>query len=130
MLLEALIAILIFSVGILALVAMQAQSIGYTAEAKYRSEAAFLANEILSRIWVDRAAIANYAFPGGTAADLAVWAAKVNTSLPGAAANPPTIVVNPPAGTVPATVTVTIFWQPPGADARRNYSSIAVITNP
>ena len=45
-LLEALIAILIFSMGILALMGMQATAINTVAESKYRSNAGFLANRI------------------------------------------------------------------------------------
>ena len=43
MLLEALIAILIFSMGILALMGMQATAINTVSESKYRSNAGFLA---------------------------------------------------------------------------------------
>ena len=63
-LLEALIGILIFSLGVLALVAMQAVSVSNVSNARYRTEAAFLANEIISEIWVDRGPgysnVANY----------------------------------------------------------------------
>lgn len=52
--LEALIAILIFSIGILALVGMQAMAINNVADAKYRSTAAFLANQIVGTIWATR----------------------------------------------------------------------------
>jgi len=48
MLIEALIAILIFSIGILAVVGMQGVAIKNVTESKYRSEAAFLANELIS----------------------------------------------------------------------------------
>jgi len=51
MLLEALIAILIFSLGILAIVALQAVSIKLTEDAKYRSDAALLAEELLGQMW-------------------------------------------------------------------------------
>jgi type IV pilus assembly protein PilV len=53
MLLEALIGILIFSIGILALVAMQARSVSTLADAQYRVEAVNLANRLLSQIWVN-----------------------------------------------------------------------------
>jgi type IV pilus assembly protein PilV len=53
MLLEALIGILIFSIGILALVAMQARSINVLADAQYRIEAVNLSNRLLSQIWVN-----------------------------------------------------------------------------
>lgn len=52
MLLEALIAILIFSIGILAIVALQAVSIKLAGDAKYRSDAALLAEEMLAQMWV------------------------------------------------------------------------------
>ena len=67
MLIEALIGILLFSTGILAMIAMQGLAISYSADAKYRSDAAFFANELLGQIWVDRANIGTYAYPGGTA---------------------------------------------------------------
>jgi len=56
MLLEALIGILIFSIGILALVAMQAAAVGSVADAQYRVEAVNLSNQVLAQIWttVDR----------------------------------------------------------------------------
>ncbi len=52
--LEALIAILIFSMGILALVGMQATAINNVSDAKYRSTAGFLANQIVGTIWATR----------------------------------------------------------------------------
>ena len=48
MLLEVLIGILIFSIGILAMLGMQTIGMRNTVEAKYRSEAAYLANQIPS----------------------------------------------------------------------------------
>src|ERR1039458_1490020 len=49
--LEAMIAILIFSMGILALVGMQATAINSVADAKYRSTAGFLADQIIGTVW-------------------------------------------------------------------------------
>lgn len=56
MLLEALIGLMIFSVGILAMVGMQAAAFSAAADAKYRADAAAYANDIISKIWmtVDR----------------------------------------------------------------------------
>ena len=64
-LLEALVGILIFSIGILALMGLQAQSIRNTVEAKYRNEAAYLANQIIGQMWVDRANLSTYDTGGG-----------------------------------------------------------------
>ncbi|MBK8577809.1 MAG: type IV pilus modification protein PilV [Candidatus Accumulibacter sp.] len=51
MLLEALIAILIFSLGILSLVALQGTSIQLTSDAKYRTDATLLANRLIGQMW-------------------------------------------------------------------------------
>lgn len=54
-LLESLIAILIFSIGILALVGLQAVMIGNTSEAKYRSEASLIVQKRIAEIWANPA---------------------------------------------------------------------------
>jgi len=54
-LLEALIAILIFSIGILALVGLQAVMTSNTSDAKYRSVASFIAQQRIAEIWADPA---------------------------------------------------------------------------
>jgi type IV pilus assembly protein PilV len=51
-LLEALIAILLFSFGILALTGLQAAMIKNTDDAKYRAEASFVAQQKISEIWL------------------------------------------------------------------------------
>ena len=53
MLLEALIAIVIFSIGILAIVGLQANSIRMSTDAKFRSDANLLANQYISTMWAD-----------------------------------------------------------------------------
>ena len=79
-LIEALLAILIFSLGILALVGLQATSVKQSADAKYRTEAALLANEIIGQMWVsDRTTAvlqANFESPG---------APPITTGMPGSA---------------------------------------------
>jgi type IV pilus assembly protein PilV len=52
MLLEGLLAILIFSLGILAVVGLQARSIGHSTLAKYRNDASFAANKLIGLMWV------------------------------------------------------------------------------
>ena len=52
-LLEALIAFLIFAMGILGVIGLQATSISNTMDARYRTDAAFLANQIIAQMWVD-----------------------------------------------------------------------------
>ncbi len=129
-LLEALIAILIFSMGILAMVGLQAAAINSVSESKYRTDAAFLANEIIGQMWVaDRNNIDAFNHPGGTAPALAAWAAKVDATLPGVGANQPQIVVAGNALTG-YTVTVSVGWQAPAATTPSQYTGIAFIHNP
>lgn len=52
-LLEAMIAILIFSMGILAVVGLQAAMIKNTNDSKYRAEASFIAQQRIGMIWAD-----------------------------------------------------------------------------
>jgi type IV pilus assembly protein PilV len=118
MLLEALIGILIFSLGILALVGMQATAIRASTDARDRTEASNLAAQIVGELWLDRANLANYAYNGGGTppAALANWVTQVENSLPGAAANHPTITIGA-SPTLPASVgtevEVVVFWQNP-----------------
>jgi type IV pilus assembly protein PilV len=134
-LLEALIGILIFSLGVLALVAMQAVSISNVSSARYRSEASFLTNEILGQAWVDRglnyANLANYTVSNGTAsyAPTQAWVNKVYAILPGSNAYPPNIVVATPA-TGGRQLTVTVRWRPPDAVAPSQQVAVAFISDP
>ena len=126
-LLEALVGILIFSIGILALMGLQAQSIRNTVEAKYRNEAAYLANQVIGQMWVDRANLPNYDTGAGTSPQMLAWRTQVANTLPlvvVGGANSPTIVV---AGNQ---VTVTVFWQMPGSDSvQRQFAVVAQIND-
>jgi type IV pilus assembly protein PilV len=126
-LLEALVGILIFSIGILALMGLQAQSIRNTVEAKYRNEAAYLANQIIGQMWVDRANLATYDTTAGASPQMLAWRNQVANVLPrvvAGGANSPEIDV---AGNQ---VTVTVFWQMPGADSvQRQFSVVAQVND-
>ena len=137
-LLEALFAILIFSVGLLALVALQAVSIKNSIDAKYRSDASYVANQIIAQMWVDRANIDNYVHnPTGPVcgftvaasgdANVTAWAAQVAGLLPGAAADGMQIQVTTPAGTVTRLVKVTVCWQGPQETTAHNFAVTARI---
>jgi type IV pilus assembly protein PilV len=126
-LLEALVGILIFSIGILAIMALQAEAIRNTVEAKYRNEAAYLANQVIGQMWVDRANLSAYDTTAGSNGNMTDWRTRVAGTLPGitiGGTNSPTIAV---AGNQ---VTVTIFWKLPGADsATRQLSVVAQIND-
>lgn len=144
MLLEALIGILIFSIGILAMVGMQAVAIRSVSDAQFRSEAAFLANDIMSEIWLDQTNATSYdtgtggvSCPGAASAStpLLKWACRV-ARLPGVsgvAANLPRITVgapDPASGTANVRqVTVIVRWQAPNAAGYSNHTAIGFVSN-
>jgi type IV pilus assembly protein PilV len=126
-LLEALVGILIFSIGILAIMALQAEAIRNTVEAKYRNEAAYLANQVIGQMWVDRANLSAYDTGSGANGNMTAWRTRVATTLPGitvGSTNSPQIDV---AGNQ---VTITIFWKMPGTDSvTRQLSVVAQIND-
>ncbi len=129
--LESLIAILIFSMGILALVALLGASVRDTASAKYRTDASLLANQIIGQMWTgdktNATLISDYGTgtdPGAaTGAQYVAWKAKVVLALPGVVgATLPTIAID-----ANNAVTVTVFWQAPGESGSHNYVAITRI---
>ena len=108
LLVEVLVSILLFSLGLLGLVGVQATSIATVAEARLRSDAVLAANEVVGRMWVDRTNLATYA---GT------------TSLAGLPGGQRVVAVNN------AVVTVTVTWRPPGQSADRRYVTLATLAS-
>ena len=125
MLIEALLGILIFSIGILAMLGMQAVGMRATIDAKYRSEAAFLANRMVGLLWSDPANMTNYATAncGSTVgSDCYIWLTELQAKLPNATGgNAPTIVING------RQATITVFWQRPGETSPSQHVVVAQI---
>ncbi len=129
--LEALIAILIFSIGILALVGMQATAISNVADAKYRSTSAYLANQIIGTVWATRLNIGANASNVMVANPDPTFACNPCTNANG---NPYTRawVANGVAAELPngvasitvngAVVTVTVNWTPPNATVAHRHT--------
>lgn len=110
-LLESLIAILIFSMGILALVGLQTAMVKNTSDAKYRSEATFVAQQKLGEIWTNSKNLAGLA-------DYAVVDENISAQLPDGKR---TVTVSPE-----RVVTVMVTWQLPG-EVLHNYTTNARI---
>jgi type IV pilus assembly protein PilV len=137
-LIEALLGILIFSIGILALIGMQSVAVKNTSDARYRTEAAFLANSIISQIRLDMAQVNQYAdanvgnYPPRTA-----WRNQVEALLPGvnigSAQRVPSIVVAPGPSFVgdtdpPSQVTVVVRWLQPGETQERRFEVVGFVS--
>ena len=135
-LLEALIGILIFSLGILGIVGLQAQAIRFTNDSEYRAEAVYLANSLISQMWGDKrdSLKANYDSAGG-GFGYTKFKDDVHSRMIGAIFPvEPVVKVDPTDGSLPLAVTrtssvvqVQIFWQMPGDLAQHNYTTTGVI---
>jgi len=110
LLLEVLLAIVIFAIGVVGLIGVQAVSARNATAAKYRSDATLLVNQLLGKMWVsDRSttALQTNFNTGGSAYN--TWLASVSSALPGVAANPPTVAVDSS-----GIVSVAVYWVAPG----------------
>ena len=131
-LVEALIALLVLSIGLLGVAGMQLASLQSNYGAFQRSQATFLAQDIADRMRANRtAALASaYDFAYGTAApgapantaeiDIAMWKTRLAATLPPGASGLPADDPDGEIVTVPATgiVTIRIRWDDSrGADA-------------
>lgn len=105
---EALIAILIFSVGVLGIVGMQANMVKNTSESKFRNDASYIAQQQIGILW--------------TSPD----------SLPADGSTSTSSVDELPNGAVSITrngdqYTIVVGWQQPGEESH-NYTTVATIS--
>lgn len=120
MLIEALIAILIFSIGILGIVGLQASAVQQSTDAKNRVEAAYLADQLMGRMWTDTRTVANlqakYQSCGSSCTGYWSWYGDVKNILPGVADS---IADTQPQVSVDAQgiVTISLFWRSTGEAA-------------
>lgn len=134
LLLEAMIAILIFSVGILGLIGLQSASVKQATAAEDRAVAAQLANDLISRMWAGNHATLSTDF-GADGASYASWLSAVSDSrLPGITRlqNAPRVTFSTGptglSGITPATqAQILIQWQAPNETVVHQYTAIAVI---
>jgi type IV pilus assembly protein PilV len=133
MLLEALIAILIFSLGILTVIAIQAASIKMAADAQLRTRASLLADRLVGQMWAsggDIASLKTKFETDGVAYNL--WLDDVidptRGGLPGVAdgdlSTLPTVTVDDAAGAVSGVVVITLFWRTPSMLATERHRHI------
>ncbi len=129
MLIEALVAILIFTLGVVALMGLQANSIVQVSEAKYRTDASYLASQIIGQMWVDQGppppAAPGQNLPNYEAAGFGARAAGMRWSHPRCPGDSPTIKVTTPPGGLRTMVTVTITWKQPEDQITHRYITAA-----
>lgn len=104
-LIEVLVALLIFSFGVLGMVGMQARAVQFSVQAGDRARASVLANEIVTQMWANQSTTVS-------SAALTAWQARVTdatTGLPNAAGTVGSADSN-------GVVTVQVTWHPPSLE--------------
>lgn len=133
-LLELLISLTLFAIGILGIVALQAISIRDNTQAEYRLKASFLGGVLIAQMWADdrtpTSLLSNYQTGGVKYTD---WLTnKVKEQLPGAEANPPTVTVTVVDGPAPPATAKTLidvvlkFTMPGGSDVHQHVATTVI----
>ena len=119
MLIEVLVALLIFAVGVLGIVGLLASLTKAQSASKYRGDAAFLAQELIGTMWGDIPSLAKYTTNDcATSPGCLAVKNKIATALPKGEL---TLVQR-----APGLIDITITWTPPGEDTSRFRTEAAV----
>ncbi|VTU39101.1 type IV pilus modification protein PilV [Variovorax sp. PBL-H6] len=112
-LIEVLVALLIFMLGVLGLLGMQSTLTKSQTDSKIRADAAYLASEVVGRMWTDINNLTGYEGDTScTAASCTEWRSKIGQILPGGGA-----VITVDEGT--GDVSVTVTWTVPGGETHK-----------
>ncbi|MET0716815.1 MAG: type IV pilus modification protein PilV [Pseudoxanthomonas sp.] len=99
---EVLVSVLLFSLGVLGLIGLQARAITSSIEAEDRNRAALIANEIASAMWLNNTNVISTTAGGANS-----WDTKVATALPLGKVK---VEVEP---SIPNSANITLTWSPP-----------------
>jgi len=127
-LIEVLVAFLIFAFGVLGLVGLQGAMLRNQTDAKFRTDAAFLANEFVGLAASDaKTQWASYVTSAGSVCSYSRckdWVAKVASGLPSGTA---TVTYVYASATESGTYTLTLKWTMPDGTTHQ-YLSVATVT--
>ncbi|WP_024301936.1 type IV pilus modification protein PilV [Pseudogulbenkiania sp. MAI-1] len=139
-LIEALIAMAIFAISILALIALQGFTIRANSENQYRGQATYLANSLIGQMWAARASgsfATNFAFNSGSTcngtstsssqAEVSSWLSSINSTLPNANAARQSVTITSALGGAANQVTITICWQNTSDGDVRRFTTTTLI---
>lgn len=111
--LEVLVSVLLFSLGVLGLFGLQAHAIKFSVEADTRNRAALLANEVATAMWLANSVAIDTATEGNA------WDARAKAELPSGDIE----VAAVDAAVMPNSADVTVTWKPPQRSASEPDSS-------
>jgi type IV pilus assembly protein PilV len=127
-LLEGILAILIFSVGLISILMLLTTTLTEVGNARYRSEASLLASSLIAEMWVgDRSLVSlSNRYGSDDAQEYKNWRDLVASKLPGitATANKPVITIDSARN-----VNINIYWQVPGDPQSHKLIAKTVITD-
>ncbi len=121
-LIEVMVSLLVFSVGMLGVVGLQARAIQLSTDSEDRNRAAQLADEIVATMWMQ----GTTTLP---AAAVTAWTTKV-AGVSGVGGQLPGAVATVGAPSADGTVTVQITWRPPGrktGEADSSYTTMVAM---
>lgn len=119
--LEAMVAIMVFALGILGLVGVQAAMTREQTTSKIRADAAYLASQLVGEMWVDIPNLSQYASGSCNGySKCADWSNKLAVSLPSGTS---TVVVNVATGDV----SITVEWTMPGGDKHKYVTATSIV---
>jgi type IV pilus assembly protein PilV len=124
LLIEVLVAVLIFSIGVLSLVGLQARAVSDSGQSRYRTEAALLANDLVSemRLGNRSGAYLKDQFDTDKTAYNA-WLLKVQALLPGSTSTNTTVAVTAASGEVQ----IVVGWRAPNETSDHRFTLISQI---
>jgi type IV pilus assembly protein PilV len=122
-LIEVMIALLIFMLGVLGLVGLQASVTRATSDSKFRADASYLASEMMGRLWSDMNNLSGYDSSNCASTPLCKeWQSKVAAALPHGSGSDAVVV---DAGGN-AAVTITITWAGPDGQTHTYTTSTSI----
>jgi type IV pilus assembly protein PilV len=119
-LLEVLVALLVTGVGVLGVVGLQGAMTRAQTSTTFRGEAAYLAQQLIGGMWVDRVHLTDYA-TASCGAGCEDWQHRVASRLPSGTS---TVTVDAATGAV----TIDIRWTAPG-QAQNRFTTATTIVN-
>ena len=122
MLIEALVALLIFSFGVLGIVGLQASMTKAQTQSKFRADAALLSQQLIGAMWSDTSNLASYATASCAGyARCDQWKTRVAAALPNGV---PTV-----AFPTAQEVVINITWTPPNEQQHTYTTTSAIAQN-
>jgi type IV pilus assembly protein PilV len=121
---EALISILVFMIGILGILQLQVGQMQATADAQYRAQASYMAENLMTEIIIDKGNIDT--FVDKTNATYSDWEGNLRNALPGVNEFPPEVNTSI-AASGGKLVTVVVKWKAPQSESESKYELRSII---